>query len=105
MATITKPCPSTFGQDLGDLLAREDLRRLAPEDLRRKLEEIDAARPDPWPVCPRCKSIVHPDELDWLWKRWCFSCGVTHRENLVERVVAKFGRRVAVLKIKALRND
>jgi len=68
------------------------LAELPPAELRAWFCRENAARPNPWPVCPSCLWATHPGDMHDLVAGRCWSCGQIRLTELVGRLLHARGR-------------
>jgi hypothetical protein len=96
MATPTLP------MTLQDLRARVAARPYNPAEARRFALEWNASQPEPSPVCPRCEYFFEADQHGDLFPRWCCNCEADLLYRCLRRLVRRFGRKGARIKLAAL---
>ncbi len=69
-----------------------DVKRIGRLVHARALEK-NRLRPEPFPVCEHCETVVHPDDVHEMYGRRCLTCGVSKLEKLFFRLWSARGRR------------
>jgi hypothetical protein len=99
MATATLPLTDLTAEELTAAAAGPPFYAA---DARRIALAWNASLPDPSPVCPRCEYFFEEGQNGDLRPSWCCNCEADLIDRYIKRLVRRFGRKGARIKLAAL---
>jgi hypothetical protein len=99
MATATLPEAALSAEELTAAAAGPPFYA---DDARRIALAWNASRPEPLPVCPRCEYFFESRDCGDLRPSWCCCCEADLIDRYIKRLVGRFGRKGARIKLAAL---